>query len=122
MYERIAAALSAPWRCFGISAVNDDAPVPAATHHTINGKIQTNVSRRWIQVIPNAQIIHTDVHMMITPAQVGHFPFDNALRTEAPEMEFIAFQPVVATMEKITTSILPHYPKEYRLREYYVRQ
>jgi hypothetical protein len=53
--------------------------------------------------------------MMITPAQVGHLPFDNALRTEAPEMELIAFQPVVATMENMTTSMLPQYPKEYRL-------
>jgi hypothetical protein len=52
----------------------------------------------------------------MTPAQVGNFPSNNALSTEAPEMELIAFQPVVAIIEKMTTSMLPQYPNEYRLR------
>lgn len=52
-------------------------------------------------------MIHTIVQIMITPTQVGHFPFDSAFRAEAAEMEFMAFQPVVAIMEKITTSMFP---------------
>jgi hypothetical protein len=50
--------------------------------------------------------------MIITPAQVGHFPSERALRTTAPEIELIAFQPVVATIEKMTTRMFPQYPKE----------
>lgn len=49
---------------------------------------------------------------MITPAQLGTVPSDSAARQEAPEMALIAFQPVVDTIEKITTSRLPQYPKE----------
>lgn len=115
MYVRMAAALSELSRCLGASPVKEDAPVPAATHHTINGGIQTKVSNRWIQVIPRAQITHTNVHMTITPAHVGNLPSDRAWRTDAPEIELIAFQPVVAIMEKTTTSMLPQYPNEYRL-------
>lgn len=74
-----------------------------------------NASNRWIQVIPSAQIAHTNVHITITPAHVGNFPFDNALRTDAPEIELMAFHPVVAIIENTTTSMLPQYPKEYRL-------
>lgn len=53
--------------------------------------------------------------MMMTPAHIGTLPFDNALSTEAPEIELMAFQPVVAIIEKTTTSMLPQYPNEYRL-------
>jgi hypothetical protein len=37
------------------------------------------------------------------------------LRTDAPEIELMAFHPVVAIIENTTTSMLPQYPKEYRL-------
>ena len=62
-------------------------------------------------------MIQTIVQIINTPAHCGHFPSDRALRTEAPEMLLIAFQPVVETMEKTTTRRLPQYPKEYRLIE-----
>jgi hypothetical protein len=107
--------LFAPSSGRGAADVNEDAPVPAATHQTIKGGIQMNASNRWIQVIPSAQIAHTNVHITITPAHVGNFPFDNALRTDAPEIELMAFHPVVAIIENTTTSMLPQYPKEYRL-------
>jgi hypothetical protein len=42
-------------------------------------------------------------------------PSERAVRTEAPEMLLMAFQPVVETIEKMTTRRLPQYPKEYRL-------
>ena len=73
------------------------------------------LSRWWIQVIPRMQTSQTVVQMMMTPAQVGHFPSEMALSTMAPEVLFMAFQPVVAIMEKTTTRRLPQYPKEYRL-------
>jgi hypothetical protein len=57
-------------------------------------------------------MIQTLVHMMITPTQVGHEPPERAYNTEAPEMELIAFQPVVETIEKMTTRRLPQYPNE----------
>jgi hypothetical protein len=41
------------------------------------------------------------------------------LRTDAPEIELMAFHPVVAIIENTTTSMLPQYPNEYRL--WYVR-
>lgn len=115
MYVKTAAALSEPSNARGASEVNEDAPVPAATHQTIKGGIQMNASSRWIHLIPSAQIAQTNVHMTMTPAHVGNFPFDNALRTEAPEIELIAFHPVVAIIEKTTTSMLPQYPNEYLL-------
>jgi hypothetical protein len=115
IYVRTAAALSAPASARGASEVNEDAPVPAATHQTINGGIQRYVSSLWIHVMPSAQITHTDVHMTMTPAHVGNLPFDKALSTEAPEMELMAFHPVVAVIENTTTSMLPQYPNEYRL-------
>lgn len=115
MYVRTAAALSEPWRVLWTSPVKDGAPVPAATHHTIKGRIQMKVSSLWIHLIPRAQTIQTNVHMRMTPAQMGHFPSDRALSTDAPEIELIAFQPVVAIIENITTSMFPQYPNEYRL-------
>ena len=57
-------------------------------------------------------MIQTIVQIIKTPAHCGHLPSDRALRTEAPEMLLIAFQPVVETMEKTTTRRLPQYPKE----------
>lgn len=57
--------------------------------------------------MPRAQIIHTVVVIMITPAHWGQFPFDRAARTDAPDIELIAFQPVVDTIENMTTSKLP---------------
>ncbi|KAF7185522.1 hypothetical protein HII31_13146 [Pseudocercospora fuligena] len=51
---------------------------------------------------------------MITPAHAGRAP-PEAARQEAPEMELIAFQPVVEIKEKATHRQLPQYPKEYRL-------
>jgi hypothetical protein len=90
---------ASPWKCF--------APVPAATHQTTNGEIQRKASRRWIHEMPRTQIIHTVVQIIRTPAHWGHFPSESAVRTDAPEMLFIAFQPVVETMEKITTRRLP---------------
>ena len=90
---------ASPWKCF--------APVPAATHQTMNGEIQRNASRRWIHEMPRTQIIHTVVQIIKTPAHWGHLPSERAVRTEAPEMLFIAFQPVVETMEKTTTRRLP---------------
>jgi hypothetical protein len=54
---------------------------------------------------------------MSTPAHCGHLLSDNAASTEAPEMLLMAFQPVVETIEKTTTRMLPQYPKEYRLQQ-----
>lgn len=66
--------------------------------------------------MPRTQMIHTVVQIIRTPAHCGHFPSERAVKTEAPEMLFIAFQPVVETIEKITTRKFPQYPKEYRLQ------
>ena len=41
-------------------------------------------------------------------------PSESAYSTDAPEMELIAFHPVVLTMEKRTTNKLPQYPNEKR--------
>lgn len=108
MKDSMAAALS--WlvlNSLGSVLLKCEAPVPAVTHQTISGGIQMNVSILWIQLIPRTQNIQTTVQMMITPAQVGHRPSERAFSTAAPEMELIAFQPVVATMEKTTTRRLP---------------
>lgn len=91
--------MAAPWKL--------EAPVPAATHHTIKGDIQKKASSRWIQVIPKTQMIQTVVHMMSTPAHCGHRPSDRAASTDAPEMLLMAFQPVVETTENTTTRRLP---------------
>lgn len=50
--------------------------------------------------------------MMTTPAQAGTRPSDIAAMHEAPEIEFMAFQPVVEIIEKMTTRTFPQYPKE----------
>lgn len=108
MKDNMAAALS--WvvlNSLGSELLKCDAPVPAVTHQTISGGIQMKVSILWIQLIPRTQSIQTTVQIMITPAQVGHRPSLRAFSTAAPEIELIAFQPVVATMEKMTTRILP---------------
>jgi len=65
--------------------------------------------------MPRTQMIQTVVQIMRTPAHWGHLPSERAVRTEAPEMLLMAFQPVVETIEKMTTRRLPQYPKEYRL-------
>jgi hypothetical protein len=57
-------------------------------------------------------MIHTVVHIMMTPAHCGHFPSERAAKTEAPDIELMAFHPVVETIEKTTTRRLPQYPKE----------
>jgi hypothetical protein len=49
---------------------------------------------------------------MITPAHIGHLPSDTAYRTDAPEIELMAFQPVVDTIENTTTRRFPQYPNE----------
>lgn len=62
--------------------------------------------------MPRVQRTQTETVMMTTPAQVGNCPCDIAARHEAPEIELMAFQPVVEIMEKTTTRMLPQYPKE----------
>lgn len=57
--------------------------------------------------MPSTQIIQTEVQIIRTPAHCGHFPSERASSTDAPEMELIAFHPVVDTMEKTTTRRLP---------------
>jgi hypothetical protein len=57
--------------------------------------------------MPITQITQT-VHVIImTPAQAGSVPFDAAAKHEAPDIELIAFHPVVEIIEKTTTSRLP---------------
>jgi hypothetical protein len=61
-------------------------------------------------------MIQTVVVMMITPAHSGQLPLESAYRTDAPEIELMAFQPVVEAIENTTTKRFPQYPKEYRLK------
>ena len=82
------------------------------THQTTSGGIHRKESRRCIHDMPNTQMIHTEVVIITTPAQGGSVPFDTAARQDAPEIELMAFQPVVDIMENTTTSKLPQYPNE----------